>query len=462
VQCVEINRMVAAPPANPASIQPAQLFYANNQPSGAILPCNVLVNAGDFIGVLGACGTTTMHNSYGPLGTFASSILGNPVTLTRLLMQNNLSTTGGNQPCSSEPHGPIGRVEVYIAPAAGAATAIPYGTGCVARHTSFYEDFANAAAFDLSNTAMTMINNGSSYTMATGLNGFVAPSANAVSLNLTDDSQTTVQLAGAFPYPGGTTTALTVCSNGFVSVANGNGTPFTPAVSNMLAFPQTAWGDWHDYLPAGPGPVGQVMFEQIGNVAYVTWNAVNDYGNPVPNTWQLQFDRGNGSVHFALQAMSLGGNGHLVFHSPGGPSLDPGNRDISATLAGGFATSPIDIAPLTLTATTRPVSGTNCNMLTANIPAASPFGAVQIGLTQYDPGIDLGALGMATCRRYADGTATLLFVGAGPTATLAFAIPPGFAGLHVYAQSLVFCPAAGLTVLGAISSNGLDLGIGNQ
>ncbi len=130
VQCVEISRMTSAPPAFSSTIQPTQLFYANNQPSASILPCNVLVNQGDFIGVLGACGSSTMYNSYGPTGAFQSNVLGFPVTLTRFLMQSNLSTSGGNQPCASEAAFEVARVEVYAVPAAGFAAAAPFGTGC--------------------------------------------------------------------------------------------------------------------------------------------------------------------------------------------------------------------------------------------------------------------------------------------------------------------------------------------
>jgi hypothetical protein len=203
------------------------------------------------------------------------------------------------------------------------------------------------------------------------------------------------------------------------------------------------------------------MFEQIGTVACVTWNAVVDFGNPVPNTWQMQFDTSSGFVHFVWQTMSLGGNGHLVFYSPGGASNDPGNRDISATLPGGFSVTLADLNPLGLAAATRPVSGTTCNLLTSNIPPSTPFGAVLLGLTQFDPGIDLTAIGMPGCFRYTDGAASLLFVGPGAANTTGIAIPNGFAGLHVFVQSAIFNPGAGLTALGAIASNGVNLGIDN-
>ena len=108
-----------------------------------------------------------------------------------------------------------------------------------------------------------------------------------------------------------------------------------------------------------------------------------------------------------------------------------------------------------------PVSGTTCNLLTANIPASTPFGAVLLGFTQFNPGIDLTGIGMAGCFRYTDGAASVLFFGGGATNTTGIAIPTGFAGVHLFVQSAIFNPGAGLTALGAIASNGLDLGVDN-
>ena len=465
VQSVEIDRIECFPPPFPGTAQASQLFHASNQPSANIVPCCILVQTGDFIGVLGACGTTTMFTSVAqPQLPFASAILGQPVTLTAILTPTNLSTTAGGGRVSSDLTG-FGRVELFVQPLAGSATAFPFGHGCVDQFTSFYESFAEALMFDLSNQAMTMVFAGPGYTVVPGLTGFVAPSGAAVSLNLFDDSEVTVPLNGSFLYAGGATSALTVCSNGFVSVAPGNSFGNAPLVATMLAFPQTAWGCWHDFAPFGPGPIDQVMFEQIGTTAYVTWNGVNDYANALSSTWQMQFELPTGNVHFVFQAMNLGGgqrgNPYLVFYSPGGPSSDPGNRDLSATLPQGFSVGASDVPALTLTGVTRPVSRTTCSLVTGNIPAGTPFGALLLGFRQFNPGLDLAGIGMPGCALFTDGAASLLFLAPGASATTSFGVPNGFAGLHVFAQSAVFAPAAGLTPLGAIASNGIDLRIDN-
>ena len=69
------------------------LLRAVGQPSGSVVRSNILIRKGEVIGILGANGDSTMmHNSYGA-GPFSSSILGQPVSLSRMGMQYNLNTT---------------------------------------------------------------------------------------------------------------------------------------------------------------------------------------------------------------------------------------------------------------------------------------------------------------------------------------------------------------------------------
>lgn len=103
------------------------------------------------------------------------------------------------------------------------STSTRYGQGCVSAQSSFYENFATSAAFDLSNTALTMLHTGTGYLMMPGMTTYVAPSGTATPLVLGDDTETTVPLSTPLVTPTGITSALAVCSNGYVSVATGNG-----------------------------------------------------------------------------------------------------------------------------------------------------------------------------------------------------------------------------------------------
>jgi hypothetical protein len=249
-----------------------------------------------------------------------------------------------------------------------------------------------------------------------------------------------------------------------VSVATGNGTSFSPLASAMLAAPQTGWWNWHDYNPTTPGS-GLIKFEEIAGVAYITWDGVYDYGGTTAanaNTFQFQFDETTGAVHLVYQTMSVLGNAFLVGYSPGGSSLDPGNRDISVLLPASIALPGGDLAPLNLNASARPITGTSINLVTTHIPSGSPLGATLLGLTQFNPGISLSAIGAPGCFQYTDGSVSVLFVVGGPSATTVFNIPnvPAYVGIHVFAESATF--SAGFNALGVIASNGIDLGVGNS
>ncbi len=352
---------------------------------------------------------------------------------------------------------------IAASPAPGFATNATLGVGCGKQSTSFYENFTTAAGFDLDNTVLTMLPNGSGgYIVLNSIGAFlpVGSIATPVSLALTDDSEVT-QTFTSGTFPGAT--SFNICSNGFVSIGS-NGTSFTPDVGGLLNATNTAWRDWHDFNPAIAGS-GQVKYEESAAAIVVTWDGVWDFGGATAanaNTMQMQFYP-TGQVTFAWGTMSHLGNGHLVGYSPGGPSADPGNTDLSALGAGGITLSTVDLLPLGLTAATRPVLGTSWNLTTGNVPATGVFGVDIFGIA--DPGIlDLFFLGMPGCQ-----LRSTLDVVAGPWAVLgathnyAFAVPaapPSLIGLELFTQSAVF-QAPPVNAFGAITSNGIKGTLGN-
>src|SRR5262249_19895353 len=200
--------------------------------------------------------------------------------------------------------------------------------------------------------------------------------------------------------------------NGFVSVATGNGTGFTPASATMLGAPQTGWWNWHDYNPTTVGS-GIIKFEEVGGIAYVTWDGVWNYAGTTAadaNTFQFQLDESSGAVHLVFQTMSALGNNRLVGYSPGGASLDAGSQDLSVLLPGSISLPGADLAPLALNASARPITGTSINLVTTHIPVGTALGATLLGLTQFNPGIDLTGLGMPGCFQYTSASVSLLFL----------------------------------------------------
>lgn len=468
-QVVEfIDLGAAPPPAYPSTVVGTQLFYSNNTPGGSTIPTAIPIIAGNYYGVLGACtsavGSTTSYNSYAAVaGPFTSNILGIPTTLTRFGTQFGIGA-GGNQPCWQESAGALSRVDVTIAPSGGGviATNTTTGQGCIRSYASVYENFGSPASFDLGSTSMSMVPSGGGYIVIPGLYPYVPPTATATPVAVGDDVEQTVPFTGSFAYPGGTTSAFTVCSNGFVSTGTGNGASFTPDVTTMLGFAQTAWGGWHDYYPVG-GTSGNVKFEQVGNVVYITWDAVVDFGSTTPNTWQLQFDLSSGIVTFVWGSMSLLGNAQLVFYSPAGPSANPGSSDLSVAVPGGGITlGTTDIVPLTLAGTSRPVTGTNWGLGVSNIPATGTIGIDIFGLA--DPGLnDLGFLGAPGCGIRASLDFLGAWIVAGSTHNYSLAIPnnPALYNVHVYTTSAVLQPGVNTFLGGVITANGIDGNIGN-
>jgi hypothetical protein len=354
-----------------------------------------------------------------------------------------------------------------VASAPGCASQRTFGSGCVRAYASFYEHFPISTQFDLANTALSGLFNGSGYVMLPGLTSFVPPSGTATSLGLGDDATTTVALSAPLAYPGGSVSTLHVCSNGFIATGP-SGTGYQPTPAAFLTRGFAAWNVWHDFICNASN---NVWFEEVGGVAYLTWDNVLSYqglaAGVTPSTFQFQFELATGNFHIVFSNMDAtsvsgyqGGDGYLVGFSPGGVNADPGNTDLSTALAGTFQTFASDTQPLRLSATGRPVLGTTMNVDVANIPAGTPFGAVLFGFVGYDPGISLASIGMAGCSRYVDGLATRLFVAPGSTHSVPFAVPnnAAFVGVEVFSQGVSFSPP--LTALGAIASNGLSLRLG--
>jgi hypothetical protein len=337
-----------------------------------------------------------------------------------------------------------------------------YGSGCYNAYTSFYENFATAASFDLGGTSLQLTNTGTGYVVTAGSASFVPPVSPTV-LVLSDDSEAIAPaLTTPFPYPGGSTSAFAVCSNGFISAATGNGTGFTPSPSVMLAAPQTGWWAQHDYNVAIVGS-GQVKFEEIAGVAYVTWDGVWDFGGTTAanaSNVQWQFDEATGNIAIVFGTMSTLGNGFLVGYSPGGASLDPGSRDLSATLP--FVTSGADTPALSLAAAPAPVLGATVTYTLANIRAVLSISAIYVSFGQ-TAAVPLPSMGINSpgCSSYLD-TNPLLGYGAAstllltnPTATMNVTIPnlPIWAGVDIYFQGASLSPAESPS--GVIVSNGV-------
>jgi len=326
-----------------------------------------------------------------------------------------------------------------------------YGNSCYSCNASIYDNRA-AATTALNGQNLQFAASGGGY-VVTHAGSYAAPGGGAVALALTDDSEVT--MAGALG-------SYTVCSNGYISAATGNGTAFTPSTATLLNGPQTAFYLWHDYNPAIAGS-GPVVYELVGGVDTFTWNGVWDFGGTSAanaNTIQFRYYPG-GNVELSIVTMSGLGNGLLAGYSPGGANTDPGTTDLTTLTSVTLCAT--DTTGIALGASARPLSGSTINLNTSNVPAAATLSILLVNFSAVIPGIELSGNGMPNCYQNIAllGAVTLAVNIGNGSWSQPFGIPAGasYLGTNVFGQTAALVPGA--NAFGATSSNGLRLTVGN-
>lgn len=333
------------------------------------------------------------------------------------------------------------------------------GPACNDASVSFYESFA-PATFDLSNTAIQLVPVGSGYAVLASTATFVPPSGTG--LGLTDDSLSApLPLGFTLGYPGGSTTDIKVCSNGFIYLNNtGASTSYVPTVNDLLTGGARILPMWADLTPDGAANVANVFFETGSGFARVTWNNVPEFSNlGSTTTMQVVFHQ-NGNIDLVYQAAGVTNAGHnmIAGFSPGAASRDPGNRDLSASLP--FQTSG-DVFPLTMDST-PPLRNQTAMLTVSRIPAGSVGGVQFVGGLTATP-LDLAFFGMPTCALHISPIyLSLPFSTANSSATTPLPIngPMSILGAQLSIQAVTISP--GVNSRGALASNAATLIVGNR
>jgi hypothetical protein len=300
-------------------------------------------------------------------------------------------------------------------------------------------------------------------------------------LALGDDAQTTLTPSVPVPWPGGSAATLSVHSNGIIATAPlampASPTSHTPNAVDFLNEATTAWYCWHDYNPTEPGS-GNIVWEEVGGVLYVTWQGVESHPAAVanPSTLQLQFELATGVVRYVWHTIATVGTGqqtgtseqHLIGWSPGGASVDAGSIVLAQALP--LTVTSSNMRAISLSASPPPVStgasGTLVTYAIDDIPPAAPATSSYLGLTILSltpdlPGTQLAFLGMPGCSLYVGSLdLALAFAGGTPSLTTQFQIPAGVAyGTQVHATAVaLFAPNSlpnGQNAFGAVTSNGV-------
>ncbi|MEY3161378.1 MAG: hypothetical protein RIT25_1369, partial [Planctomycetota bacterium] len=141
-----------------------------------------------------------------------------------------------------------------------AAQHVLYGSGCVFRSATFYENFP-ANTIDLSNTSLRMTPNGAGtgYIITPGFGTNYTHTLPG--LGLGDDQNGTLALPAPFNYPGGSTSTLTICSNGFIWMQTNASTDFSPTTGEIFSNAARVMPMWCDGVPDGATNVNNVFAE---------------------------------------------------------------------------------------------------------------------------------------------------------------------------------------------------------
>lgn len=353
---------------------------------------------------------------------------------------------------------PNGLTYLWAPPFGTVATNTTLGTGCGAVSNSFYQLFPTAApaATALSGNSLMLIPNGfGSYDgvwmPGTAASLYVTPVL-PLPLVTGDDGTAPFVLTSPFPTAQGPQNSFVVSGNaivawGGVTMDYPGTNSFTPTPGGFLNSTLGGVYAWHDYNSAEVGS-GPIQSEEIGNVAYVTFNGVESYSTPAalnPSTLQFQFDKTNGNITIVFVSVdgdttSSFNSIHLVGATPPAASVDGGSVNLASA---SLATFSPEFAALALTASNTPqqqAGPNNWNLLVSNIQPSAVVGVDIFGLSDPNiPDLSLFGLGKPGCQLRSSLDLVNAWFSAGSTHNYALTIPPSpsLNDVLIYTQSAI-------------------------
>jgi hypothetical protein len=316
--------------------------------------------------------------------------------------------------------------------------------------------------FDLSNTSIEFLSLGAAgYLVQPCTSGCAFPGVTTAIPAPLDDGTYTQNLGFSFPYPGGSTTQIDLCTNGFFYFSNigGNYAPYWPDVIEFLGAGPTFRPTWTDFYAPGGGTI-EVASSPTEFVA--RWVNVQEYGNPGNlGSFEVVF-QASGRIVVNYGSITTAGHDVLTGFSRGNGFCDPGSIDISASMpftgnGPGVFNTPMILA----SAGVRPVLGTTFSADVNDQPANSVAGFMIMGLVQFNPGIPLAGIGMPGCEQYQTMDSVQFYAPVPPNQTLPVAnIPnnPALSGMVVGIQAANFAP--GVNPMGVAASNAGTMTLG--
>ncbi len=332
-----------------------------------------------------------------------------------------------------------------------------YGVGCYNISATAYEAFP-ANTIDLAGQSVRLTPNANGgYDAGPGVgSNFVHTAA---SLGLGDDTTALFTMPAAFSFPGGSTTDLRICSNGYIWLdGTSTAADFSPSTAELFSNPARICPLWADGVPDGATGVQNVFaeYDAATNKVYISYVNIPIFGG-VGGILDLQteLDLASGAIEIRYGASLSCGNVSIAGIAPGvGVSVvNAGSVDFGAA---GFSTNATESLPLALAGTSAPVLGTSLGFQADNIPASQVLSLYVMSAGQINPGLDLGSIGAPGCSAFVSlpelVTIDLLTQ---PSASVSYAIPADAAlvDLEIYSQAISF--VAGVNAFGMITSNGV-------
>lgn len=334
-----------------------------------------------------------------------------------------------------------------------------YGSGCYSTPGAFCERFDGTRPFDLDNVTFRFVPNARGGYDVTRIPGPVLILPVGAAFPPADDRLNDVLLPWTFPFPGGATNTLRICTNGYFWLQPSSVADYTPTLSEFAAQGARFALAWTDFNPGAPGS-GGASYERdpLDRFVTITYDDVwlhGTYGTDLSTFQCVLFPNGEIEVRYGF--VSHGNLPCIVGFTPGEQNLGApaAQVDFSAitTMHTAFA------RPMELIATQRPLVGATVSLTTNGVPSNALLTMNLIAFLQIAQGADLAALGAPGCSQYViTNDADALF---GTFTRTLGPIPsaPIFLGLHVYSQSVSLVP--GVNPVGALTSNGVEMVLGN-
>ncbi|MBL8752002.1 MAG: hypothetical protein JNK15_01770 [Planctomycetes bacterium] len=395
-----------------------------------------------------------------------------PTTLTLL------STGNGNAPSGTIGYSPVMAVD-FTGGTGGREVVVParnetVGFACGGAASSFYQVFRFGDAFDLTSLVLTPDNVAAPtrYTVTKGTAAYDPTMVGATPVSTLDEAVVSVPLGFSFRFPGGNTTTLRACTNGYVNLLTAT-LETTPSVAGLLGTTFTGnrerlavyWQDLHCGANVATHPnsgLHAIVTGPAGNrVCYITWKDVAEF-SAMPGTQALSMQcvlhEATGVIEYRYGSMPRFATASpqdaaaaMVGFSRGNiggvGSVDPQTRDLSVELP--FTTAVEgSLGNIRMRSLTTPVAGTfwhggrlfpgqQVHWEVTNLPGNALIGVQLIDFATTQPGLQIPGITAPGCALATTVNANIWevhVVPSGPGGANVLTIPNGVEGAQIVAQ----------------------------